>query len=27
LGRSVVFAAFEIGFRESEQVLHLRSET
>ncbi len=26
LGRSVVFAAFEIGFRESVQRLHLRAE-
>ncbi len=26
LGRGVVFAAFEIGFRESEQIIHLRSE-
>ena len=26
LGRSVIFAAFEIGFREAAQVLHLRAE-
>jgi hypothetical protein len=26
LGRSVVFAAFEIGFRESAQRIHLRPE-
>jgi hypothetical protein len=26
LGRSVVFAAFQIGFRESAQTIHLRPE-
>jgi hypothetical protein len=26
LGRSVVFAAFEIGFREAAQTIHLRPE-
>jgi len=27
LGRNVIFAAFEIGFRESAQRIHLRPET
>ena len=27
LGRSVIFASFEIGFHESAQRLHLRAET